>query len=235
MDTIVNENKSNGTASGTGNNGSHKESIKKMLYAAIGNAFDDETQQATREMAEVRENAIKQIVEEQKAVINKIKEDERKTIWSKVLDTNQSGALSSDTIRESITQSYTLEKSIAIDAPVSGSNHRDTAYQEVTELEVLPPRDQDAINAINLFLSRLSETKKVDIVNLVDKSVFKVELKEPVNFIEKLGSLPQILNAEEVIENGRKKIKITLSVKQKLERNQDEVNTKINKMFFKKK
>jgi hypothetical protein len=43
-----------------------------------------------------------------------------------------------------------------------------------------------------------------------------------------------VFNAEETLEKGQKKIQITLSVKAKLEQNQNEVNDKINKIFKKK-
>jgi hypothetical protein len=102
------------------------------------------------------------------------------------------------------------------------------------EVEILPPRDQNGIAILNTYLINMPEVIKVELVTLIDKSVFKVMLNKPVNFVEQLSSLPQVFNAEETLEKGQKKIQITLSVKAKLEQNQNEVNDKINKIFKKK-
>jgi hypothetical protein len=77
------------------------------------------------------------------------------------------------------------------------------------------------------------EVKKVELVTLIDKSVFKVILREPVDFVARLSSLPQVFNAEEVLDKGQKQIKITLSAKAKLEQNHSEVNEKVSKIFKK--
>ena len=239
MDIMVNEKRDNGKASEVGGIDLYRESIKKALYSAMGNAIDDETRRATQEMMEERENAIKQIAEEQSSVIKKVVEDEKKAIWAKVLETKQSEVFNSEAIKESIAQAYILEKPVENgkngDTPVPDVNHDGVAYEEKVELEILPPRDQNEIASINTYFINMPEAMKVELITLVDKSVFKVKLREPVDFIEKLGSLPQVLAAEEVIQNGQKKIKIALLAKSKLERNQNEVNDKVNKIFNKKK
>lgn len=238
MDIIANGKRENGTASKVGGIDLYRESIKKALYSIIGNAIDDETQRATQEMTEERENAIKQIEEEERAVIKKIVEDEKKAIWARALETKQSETFNSEAIKESIAQAYILEKSIVNggngDTPAPDTIHNDAVYEENVELEILPPRDQNEIATINTYLINMPEAMKVELINLVDKSVFKVKLSSPVNFIERLGSLPQVLNAEEVIKNGQKKINIALLAKSKLERNQNEMNEKVNKIFNKK-
>jgi len=99
------------------------------------------------------------------------------------------------------------------------------------ELEILPPRDQNEIESIHAYLKTMREVQEVELLTLVDKSLFKVTLNHPVDFMEKLGQLPQVHNAEEVRENGKKKIKIALSAKSKLERNHNEVNDKVNKIL----
>ena len=108
-------------------------------------------------------------------------------------------------------------------------------YEEKLELEILPPRDQNEIESIHAYLKTMREVQEVELLTLVDKSLFKVTLNHPVDFMEKLGQLPQVHNAEEVRENGKKKIKIALSAKSKLERNHNEVNDKVNKIFNRKK
>jgi hypothetical protein len=239
MDITVNKKGDNGKASEIGGIDLYRESIKKTLYSAMGTALDDETRQATKEMTEEREKAIKQIAEEKRTVINKIVEDEKKAIWARAQETSQSEDFNSETIRESIAQTYIFQGPVESgkngDTLVPDTNHNGDVHEEKVELEILPPRDQNEIAMINTYLINMPEVMKVELVTLVDKSIFKVKLNEPVNFIEKLGSLPQILTAEEVVENGQKKIKIVLLAKSKLERNQNEVNEKVNKIFSKKK
>jgi hypothetical protein len=239
MDIIVDVNKSNGKVVEVSGNGSYKESIKKMLYTALGNSLDEETQKAIREMTNERETAIKLIAEEQKLAIKKIVEDEKKAIWAKTLEAQQSEVFGPETIKEYIAQAYVQDKSdignVVMNTSPLDTDGIDAAWEEKVELEILPPRDQNEIDTINTYLNSLPEVMTTELTTLVDKSVFKVVLREPMNFIEKLGSIPQVLNAEEVIEKGQKKIKITLSAKSRLERNQNEMNAKVNKIFVKKK
>jgi hypothetical protein len=237
MDIMANEKRDNGTASEVRGIDLYRESINKALYSIIGNAIDDVTRRATQEMTEERENAIKQIAEAQITAIKKIVEDERKAIWTKALETKQTEVFNPEAIRESIAQAYILEKSIVNggngDTPAPDKNHNDAVHEEKMELEILPPRDQNEIAIINTYLINMPEVMKVELNTLVDKSVFRVKLSSPVNIIERLGSLPQVLNTEEVIENGQRKIKIALLAKAKLERNQNEMNSKVNKIFKK--
>jgi hypothetical protein len=117
---------------------------------------------------------------------------------------------------------------------ISSNNLHEAPFKEIVEVEILPPRDQNGIAILNTYLINMPEVIKVELVTLIDKSVFKVMLNKPVNFVEQLSSLPQVFNAEETFEKGQKKIQITLSVKAKLEQKQNEVNDKINKIFKKK-
>jgi hypothetical protein len=113
------------------------------------------------------------------------------------------------------------------------TNHDGAIYEERVDLEILPPRDQSEIAVINTYLINMPEVAKVELVTMVDKSIFKLKLNRPVDFIEKLGSLPQILTAEEVTENKQKKIKIELMTKTKQSHN--ELNERVNKVFNRKK
>lgn len=106
---------------------------------------------------------------------------------------------------------------------------------EKVELEILPPRDLYQISSLHTYLTGMPEAVTVELITLVDKSIFRIKLNRPVDFIERLGALPQVLNAEEVIENGQRKIKITLLAKSQLEKNQNEMNEKVKKIFRKKK
>jgi hypothetical protein len=225
----------------------YREPIKKALYSAIGDAIDDETQRATQEMMQVREKAIQELIEEEKNVIKKIIEDEKKSIWTKTLEETQSADFNAESIKEKLTETLKIEQTVDNEVakePESppenhnnnhNENHVENALDKKVELVILPPRDQDEIAAINTFLINMPEAVTVELITLVDKSVFRVKLRESVDFIEKLGSIPQVLNAEEVVENGVKKINITLLAKSKREKNQNEINEKVKKIFYKKK
>jgi len=211
-----------------------KTSIKSAIYSLIQSALDDETRRAKQEMNEELENAIKQMVEIQKSLIKKIVEDEKQAILVKEVDALQFNFIKPLVIKENITWTDIPDKSIANLENVYGlssdTNFSADFYKEKAELEILPPWDQYEIDSINKYLNEQPEVMKVEQVTLLDKSIFEVELREPIDFIEKLGSLPQVLNAEALVENGQKKIKIVLNVKSKLEQNHDEMNEKVNKI-----
>jgi len=75
-------------------------------------------------------------------------------------------------------------------------------------LEILPPRDQNEIESIHAYLKTMREVQEVELLTLVDKELVQSNIESPCRFMEKLGQLPQVHNAEEVRENGKKKIKI---------------------------
>jgi hypothetical protein len=273
MDAIINEKTNNGKSSEVGGMDLYRDSIKKALATAIGTAIDEETLRVTKEMEGIRENAIKMISEEQRNVIQKIIEDEKKSIWTKAFEAQQSEGFNSTVTRDNLVQSVLADKpaengknghtpiveadqapaATAATAPAAAATPAPAAavptaapapapipfhvpvYEEKLELEILPPRDQNEIESIHAYLKTMREVQEVELLTLVDKSLFKVTLNHPVDFMEKLGQLPQVHNAEEVRENGKKKIKIALAAKSKLERNHNEVNDKVNKIFNRKK
>ena len=213
-----------------------KESMKKNLYVVIGNAMDEETRQATKEIIKERENAIKQLADETRALFKKLLEEEKKSIWANELQSTISAVFNSGNGKGTIEQAPNIQSIvnvINIDTQNADNDHRGGIYEEKVELEILPPRDQNEIAAINTYLINMLEVKKVELVTLIDKSVFKVILSQPVDFVERLSSLPQVFNAEEKIDKGQKQIKITLSAKSKLEQNHSEVSDKVNKIFKK--
>lgn len=238
MDMMVNE-KNSSIKAEVGGNDTLKKSIRKMLYSTLGNALDDETRRANQEMTEEREKAIKLIADEQKSAIRQFVEEEKKTIWTKTQEGRQSEFISRGFIQDFLSQAYMPEKSAvdgnAKDVPNSDSNHDGQVYEELVELEILPPRDQNEIDIINKYLNSLPEVTSAELITSVDKSIIKVVLKEPMDFVERLSAIPQVLNAEEIYGNGRKRIMITLLAKSKLERNHVEINSKVNKIFLKKK
>lgn len=246
MGTVVNEKKDDDTVNKSSEVDLYKEPIRKALYSVIGTAIEDEIQRATQEIMQERENAIKQLVEEERIIIQKIIGDEKKAIWTKVFEDKQSEEFNLEFIKEKLAETLEIEKTVSvtenkeIEKPDENhdNNHNEINLESINEnkveLVILPPRDQDEIAAINTFLINMPEAVTVELSTLVDKSIFRVNLNKPVDFIEKLGSIPQVLNAEEVNENGIKKIKITLLAKSKRERNQNEINEKVKKIFYKK-
>ena len=233
MDTKVNEKPENGKAIEVLRT-DLKESMKKNLYLIIGNALDDETHRATQEIIKERENAMQQLAEETRALFKKILEEEKKSIWSNELQATLSVFLNSGDGKVTIAQVPDIKSVTPLangDAQDNGNNHHKGVYEEKVELEILPPRDQKEIAAINTYLINMPEVKKVELVTLIDKSMFKVILGKPVDFVERLSALPQVFKIDEINEKGQKQIKLTLSAKSKLEQNHSEVTEKVNKIF----
>ena len=213
-----------------------KESMKKNLYLIIGNALDEETRRATEEIMKERANAVQQLADETRALFKKLLEEEKKSIWANELQSTISAVFNSGNGKVKTEQVPNIQSTVIlvnVDTKNNGNNHQAGVDEEKVELEILPPRDQNEIAAINTYLINMLEVKKVELVTLIDKSVFKVILREPVDFVARLSSLPQVFNAEEVLDKGQKQIKITLSAKAKLEQNHSEVNEKVSKIFKK--
>jgi hypothetical protein len=193
MDIPVDAKRRNDAINEVGRIESDKESITKALRSAIGNSLDGETIQAIQDMIEgmieERKNAIERIDKERRSLLKKILEEQKRVIQGKAIGTMQ----------EETTKSKTI------------NNQGKAARLEEMTLEILPPRDQNAMTIINNYLNKIPEVLKVELNTLPDKSVFKLKLREPVNIIEKLRLLPQVSEAEEIFELGQKKIKIILS------------------------
>ena len=236
---MLTENKGNEKGIEEMGTASTKEAIKKALFFIMANAFDEETRQATEEMKREREKAINYIVEEQKVTIRQIIENEKKAIWESVLDVQQPADFGKDIVKEILNQSLVIGNSALkpVQRTINPTDNIQKAAvsEEKVELEILPPRDQNEIATINTYLINMLEMEKVELVNMVDKSIFKIVMKPPIDLAAKLNSLPQVVNAIEVNEDGHKKIMITLLAKSKLERNNNLMNDKVNEIFAKKK
>jgi hypothetical protein len=218
---------------------SYKEAIKKQIYRIAGNAFEEETREATLRLTEERQKAVEFLVEENRSAIRDMVEEGKKIIRARAQAAPTSAAFSTEYIDEVITYISKLVKSNGngttkeiptLEIPI---NNTDSIIW--TDLEILPPRDQDEIEAINVYLNNLPQVISVELITMVDKSIFKVGSSEAVDYIEKLQSLPQILAVEHVKEDERGKIQITLSAKSKLAKTQDEMNAKVKKIFHGKK
>jgi hypothetical protein len=192
---------------------SNKDSIKKALHSTIKNAPDDETlkaiQDIVEEMIAERKNAIGQIDKVRRSLLKKILDEHKKTIG-----TRQEEIINPKNTKETVGQGRAIVQTVINEwktgQAIASTNQDKAAGVEMT-LEILPPRDQNAITIINNYLSKMPEILKVELHNSPDKSVFKLKVIHPVNLTEKLRSLPQILDAEEILECGKKKIMISLT------------------------
>jgi len=215
MDIPVNTKRINDADNEVGRIESDKESIKKALHSAIENVLDDETLQAIQDMIEKRKNAMEQIDKERRSLLKKIVEEQKKAIQGNAIGAMQEEIIKPKTIKENVERVRIIKKSVISEGntnQVLTVNNQDKAacVEEMT-LEILPPRDPNAITIINNYLTTIPEVLNIELDTLADKSVFKLKLREPVNLIEKLRSLPQVLDAEQVFEFRQKKIKISLT------------------------
>jgi hypothetical protein len=218
---------------------SYKESVKKQIYRIVGSALDEETREATLRLTEERQKAVELLVEENKTAIRDMVEEGKKVIRARAQAAPTSAVFSTEYIDEVITYisklvepngNGTTKEIPTLEIPI---NNTDSTIW--TDLEILPPRDQDEIEAINVYLNSLPQVISVELITMVDKSIFKVGSSEGVDYIEKLCSLPQVFAVEHVHEGERGKIQITLSTKSKLAKTQDEMNAKVKKIFHGKK
>ena len=200
-------------------NGSNGESIMKALHSVIGDSLDDETLQALQEMIEKmieeRKNAIELIAREQRSLFKKIVEEKKKIVQGKATETKQEESIRPKNIKEKAGHAGNIEKLVVdrekMDQTPTLNDRDGAAAPEEKTVEVLPPRDEKAITMINDYLSKMPEALKVELTTLRDKSIFKVKLREPIDLINKLRSLPQVLSAEEAPGFGQKSIIISLS------------------------
>jgi hypothetical protein len=197
---------------------SDKDSIKNALHSAIGNALDDETLQEIQDMIEnmiaERQNAIEWIDKARRSLLKKILDEHKKTIQVQTIGTIREEVIKPKNTKETVERVPAIEKTAINEGNTNQAittNNQNKADDAEMTLEILPPRDQNAITIINNYLNNMPEVLKVELHTLADKTVFKLILSEPVNLIEKLHSLPQVLDTEEVFEFGQKKIKISLT------------------------
>jgi hypothetical protein len=99
------------------------------------------------------------------------------------------------------------------------------------EIEILPPRDNEAIAAIINYFNSLPDILTLKLPETKDKSIFTIKLKKPVEILEIVRSVPQVHHAEEFNDKQQRKILVTLSTKAKLEATQNMMTTTLNKIF----
>ncbi len=220
-------------------NGNYKETVRKQLNRIVQDALDKETQELTRLLNEERQKAVSLLVDENKIAIQEMVEEGKKIIWARAQVPLMDDTLGTNYLEDLIEKVHdVVENDGALDseesfAPAQVETRVDRT--EWTEIEILPPRDQDEIEAINDYLNCLPEIVSVELITLVDKSIFRIRTSETIDFVEVLSSLPQILETKKVINGDHGKIQVTLQAKSKLARTQDDMNARVKKIFHGKK
>lgn len=220
-------------------NGNYKETVRKQLNRIVQDALDKETRELTRLLNEERQKAVSLLVDENKIAIQEMVEEGKKIIWARAKVPLTIDALGADYLDELFERVHdVVENDGASDleesfAPAQVETRVDRT--EWTEVEILPPRDQDEIEAINDHLNHLPEIVSVELITLVDKSIFRIRTSEKIDFVEVLSSLPQVLETKRVINGDHGKIQVTLQAKSKLARTQDDMNARVKKIFHGKK
>jgi len=106
-------------------------------------------------------------------------------------------------------------------ALVSANELDTTLYEREPEfeLEVLPPIDITKIMGIVTYLDSLSEVENSELIPLTDRPSILVFLREPIQLIDMLGTLPEVAQVKEDAtntdgnEDKRRKVQIVLSEK----------------------
>jgi cell division septum initiation protein DivIVA len=102
---------------------------------------------------------------------------------------------------------------------------------EIIELEILPPRDQDKITAIKAHLDTLPGVTSCEMTTKIDRTLLRVTLSKPVDLVDELQKLREVLEATLTGEGKQKKIDITLSTKAELEAEKRRINSQVNRIF----
>lgn len=89
-----------------------------------------------------------------------------------------------------------LEKKV----PVSAADRETTEYVGAVELAILPPSDIKQIMGIMIYLESLPQVETTELIPLTDRSLIMVFLREPMQLIEILKTLPEVGQAEEITD-----------------------------------
>ncbi len=130
---------------------------------------------------------------------------------------------------------------LEIGAPISTENQETIDYKkEEVELEILPPVDISKVMGIMTYLDSLPEVENTELIPLTDKPLIEVLLREPIDLIDALRTLPEVERIEEIIDGEfivttgashakgkRRKIQITLSGKNVLDETKERLNNRV--------
>jgi flagellar biosynthesis/type III secretory pathway protein FliH len=100
----------------------------------------------------------------------------------------------------------------------------------LVEIEILPPRDKAAIEAITAHLSGLREVAAVDVTHLTDRTMIHVLAIHPLDVTAELSGLGEVESAREASEGGRTKVQVVLAVRGELEREREALNMKARRL-----
>lgn len=124
-------------------------------------------------------------------------------------------------------------------APLLADSQGKPTYEAV-ELEVLPPIDVRQIMGIMRYLDSLAEVENTELIPLTDRPLIMVSLREPMQLIDILRTLPEVGRVKEVTDGEvtaisganhaggkRRKIQITLSGNSVLDEAKERLNSEV--------
>ncbi len=117
-----------------------------------------------------------------------------------------------------------LEKGV----PVSAESQQMTEYGVEVKLEIMPPIDISKIMGIMTHLDSLPEVETTELVPLTDKPLIMVAMREPMQLIEILKTLPEVGQVQEVADGDEgSKVEITLSDNSAIDDLKERLNNQI--------
>ncbi len=117
-------------------------------------------------------------------------------------------------------------------APLSADSQDKPAYENEVELELLPPIDIKQIMGIMRYLDSLAEVENTELIPLTDRPLIIVFLREPMNLIDVLMTLPQVDEAKEITDHAegkRKKIQIRLFGNSVLDDSKEKLSSEVSR------
>ncbi len=160
-------------------------------------------------------------------------------------DSEVSREVSGSILAEALEQVRTVGQSdtsvLEKEAIVSAEKQEATDYKVEVELLILPPIDISKIMGIMTYLDSLPEVETTELIPLADSPIIIVFLREPMQLIEILETLPEVGQAREVTdgevtgiagaapaEGKRRKIEITLAGNSKLNETKERLNNEVS-------
>jgi len=101
------------------------------------------------------------------------------------------------------------------------------------DIEILPPRDKDEIEAIEAYLKTIPEIKSIELLTMIDKSILNIKSAKQCDLMAILRASPQVYQAEECVKDGQKNIAVTLMAKARVDQENTSVNHRIMSMLSK--
>ena len=125
-------------------------------------------------------------------------------------------------------------------APLSADSQDTPTYENEVELEVLPPIDIKQIMGIMRYLDGLAEVENTELIPLTDRPLIIVSLREPMQLIDVLRTLPEVDEVKEVTdgdittiagtaqaEGMRKRIQLRLSGNSELDDTKERLSSEV--------